>query len=33
MRVNPDNATSEGETARRAVVWEAGVSPVEKQSP
>jgi hypothetical protein len=33
IRVNPEKAPTEGETAEEAVLEEAGVSPVEKTSP
>ncbi len=33
IRLNPEKATTEGDTAGRAVLGEAGKSPVEKQIP
>ena len=33
IRVNPEQATSEGETAGQAVLGEAGTRPADKKSP
>jgi hypothetical protein len=33
IRLNPEKATTEGETPRMAVLGEAGTSPAEKKSP
>jgi hypothetical protein len=33
IRLNPEKATTEGETAGRAVLGEAGVSPAERKNP